>query len=420
MDRQPVVKPILQRSFAVLRQHRTVTITLLAVLSILLPACNTTESEDLVAKVGTRNITMKQVDSVIKQQLDASAGQVAPLTAAELVAARLNVIDRLIQDEALFIKAEKENLVPDDNKVSQEIQKRKQQASLTEEQYQNQIKQAGLSEDEVRENVRKELAIGALNERERARVKAPSEDEIRKYYEDHKAEYVADRGVDISIIVTDPNNNGARDDAIGDVASEQKIKAIYEELRAGSRDFATIAQQRSEDASSIRGGSLGFGTEAALKQMFPTRPEIPQRLMSMSAGQYTEPIKDNLSGRWVIFKVNGKREQAQKLTLEDESVRRNIVDTLTQQRQQLLLNALLMVAMTETAIKNHFAQRIVEKPDTVTTMRPSALLEQTGGGQQPPPPQPQPRIENENSNRSTTGNSNAPARGNGNNSNSPK
>ena len=109
------------------------------------PADKDTEA---VAKVGSREITMKQVDSVIKQQLDAKGG--GTFTPAELVAARLSVLDNLIQEEALFQRAQKDNLVPDDNKVNQAIQKRKQDANLTEDQYQAQIKQAGLTEEEVK------------------------------------------------------------------------------------------------------------------------------------------------------------------------------------------------------------------------------------------------------------------------------
>src|SRR5215813_12027806 len=48
------------------------------------------DNED-VARVGSRDITMKQVDAVIKQQLDQSGG--ASLSASELVAARLSVLD---------------------------------------------------------------------------------------------------------------------------------------------------------------------------------------------------------------------------------------------------------------------------------------------------------------------------------------
>ena len=359
-------------------------LTLVLSSSLLLAACKGTSEKsplEVAAKVGSREIALKQVDSTIKQQLDASGGS-ASMTPAELVAARLSVLDNLIQEEALFQKAQKESLVPDDTKVNQEVQKRKQDAQVTEEQYQNQIKEAGFTEEEVREKVRRELAINALRERERTRINAPTDGEIEKYYADHKAEFVAQRGADISMIVVSPANNGS------EAGAEQKIKATYEQLR-GNSDFATVAAQRSEDqASALRGGRLGFASEAQLRQTFPSRPDIPAKLMSLNEGQYTEPIKDNLAGAWYIFKLNRKQEQPQNLTLND--VRPDIINTITQQRQQVLLNALVLVTLSESTIKNYLAERIVQNPQSIIEMRPSQLL------QQATPKQPQPRIENEN------------------------
>ena len=378
--------------------------------SLLLAACKSASDKstlEVAAKVGSREIMLKQVDSTIKQQLDAS-GPAAPMTSTELVAARLSVLDNLIQEEALFQKAQKENLGPDDTKVNQEVQRRKQEAQVTEEQYQNQIKQAGFTEEDVRDKVRRELAINALRERERTRVSAPTDSEIEKYYNDRKAEFVAQRGTDISMIVVSPANNG------GEAGAEQKIKAIYEQLRSNS-DFATVAAQKSEDqASALRGGSLGFATEAQLRQTFPSRPDMPAKLMSLNVGQYTEPIKDNLSGAWYIFKLNRKQEQPENLTLD--RVRADVINTITQQRQQVLLNALVLVTLSETTIKNLLADRIVQNPQSIVEMRPSQLL------QQATPAQPQPRIENENrpapaasANRPASSNANRPAPANANN-----
>lgn len=377
-------------------------LTLVLFSSLLLAACKGGSANsplDVAAKVGSREIALKQVDSTIKQQLDASGGS-ASMTSAELVAARLTVLDNLIQEEALFQKAQKENLVPDDTKVNQEVQKRKQDATLTEEQYQNQIKQAGLTEEDVRDKIRRELAINALRERERTRVNAPSDGEIEKYYNDHKAEFVAQRGVDISMIVVSPANNG------GEAGAEQKIKGIYEQLRANS-DFATVAAQKSEDqASALRGGALGFASEAQLRQTFPSRPDMPAKLMALNVGQYTEPVKDNLSSAWYIFKLNRKQEQPENLTLD--RVRADIINNITQQRQQVLLNALVLVTLSESSVKNYLAERIVQNPQTIVEMRPSQLLQQAA--QQ----QPQPRIENEN--RAPAASSNPPASSNANKS----
>ncbi len=108
--------------------------------------------------------------------------------------------------------------------------------------------------------------------------------------------------------------------------------------------------------------------------------------MSLNEGQYTEPLKDNLSGAWYIFKLNRKQEQPQNLQLND--VRADIINTITQQRQQVLLNALVLVTLSETTTKNYLAERIIQNPQTIVEMRPSQLLQQAA--------QQQPRIENEN------------------------
>jgi len=371
-------------------------------------SCNGPQADpnsEAAAKVGSREITIKQIDSVIKEQLNQSPG--ATLSGAELVAARLTVIDNLIQEEALFQRAQKENLVPDDNKVTQEIQKKKVDAHLTEDQYQNQLKEAGLTEAQYRERVARELASTALTDKEKARVNPPTEEEIKKAFDDNKTQFVAERGVDISVIVTDPQNNGTPGDAVGEGAAEQKIKSVYDQLKRGA-DFATVASQKSEHQSYIRGGNLGFASEAALKQTFPSFPQLPQRLMSMSAGEVTEPMKEPNSGAWLIFKLNNKRETAQNLGLDD--VRQNIVDTLTQQRQQVLITALIMIAKSEATVKNFMAERLLTNPQTIVQMRPSALLDQSG--RTPPPQQPSPRIENENQNKPAANANSAPSNAN--------
>lgn len=394
------VKPFSRRSKNVFRSTKTISVILILASAMFAVACggnNSDPSSEAVARVGSKDLTIKQIDSAIKQQLDAQGG--APLSPAELVTARLSVLDKLIQEEALYQKAQKQNLVPDDAKVNQAVQKRKQDAGLTEEQYQEQIKKAGLTEAEVRDQIRREIAISELTEKERARVTAPSDAEIEKYYNENKAQFVAQRGVDMSIIVTDSANNGAIDDAKSDIEASNKIKAIYEQLKGGA-DFATIASQRSEDGSALRAGNIGFADEERLKATFSIKPELPQRFMQMSAGQYTEPI--NIQSKWYIFKVNSKREQSANLTFNE--VRKSIVDAITKQRQEILLNALLLVAVQEANAKNLLAERIVNDPKTIVEMRPSALLESV---------QPQQRIENENKAApASTTNSNSSANSN--------
>lgn len=385
------VKQFLRRSKVVFRFSKTIVLSLIVLVSLTAISCNdSTADSEVVAKVGSREIALREVDSAIKQQIDAAGGGVA-LTSAQLIAARMSALDKLIQEEALFQRAQKDNLVPDDNRVIQEVQKQKQEAGLTEEQYQEQLRKAGLTENDVRDRIRRGIAINALTEKERTRVVAPTDAEIEKNYNDNREQFVARPGVEMSMIVADPADNGrALDDVKTETDAETKIKAIYEQLRSGD-DFATIAERRSEDPSYAQQGNIGFADEAALRQTFPTRPELVSRFLSMRPGEYTEPIKDNLGNKWYIFKVNNKRDQAVNLTLND--VRKNIVDAITRQRQELLLNAIVIVAIENANVRNYLAERIARDPKAMIELRPSELLQSATSSQ----PQPQPRIENENS-----------------------
>ena len=135
------VKPFLRRSKVVFSSPKSILVIVTLFSSLLIVSCKNgtkgPDSTEAVAKVGSREISLKQVDSAIKQQLDASGG--GSLTPVELVAARMSVLESLIQAEVLYQKAQKENLVPDDNKVNQEVQRRKQEAGMTEDQYKAQL-----------------------------------------------------------------------------------------------------------------------------------------------------------------------------------------------------------------------------------------------------------------------------------------
>jgi parvulin-like peptidyl-prolyl isomerase len=385
-----VVKPILRRSRAVFRFRKTTIVIPLILASLFVASCNKKPAggdAEVAAKVGSRDITLKQIDRTIRARMLETGMTNASFTPAQLASTRLTVLDELIRNEALFVRAEKEQgLVPDDNRVTQELQKVKQNQGLTEEEYKKQLEQQQMTEDEVREELRKTLAVNALFERERAKVKEPREEEIRKFYEDNKAAYVSQRGADVSVIAVAPENNG------GASGAEQKIQKIYGQLRSGS-DFATVAAQNSEEQQTAQqGGRLGFGSEARIQQAFPGVPGLGALLMSRSVGQYTEPIRDNLNGAYYIFLLNQKQEQPQDLTYEQ--VKQNIIQDITTQRQQVLINSLVRVAMAEANVKNYLAERLVSNPETIAGMQPSALLAPTAAPAQPQ--QPQPRFENEN------------------------
>ena len=77
----------------------------------------------------------------------------------ELAAARLEVLNGLIQQEVLLQRAEKESLLPKEEEITNEINARKQARRMTEEDFQKTLRDANQTEQTLREEVRKEIAI---------------------------------------------------------------------------------------------------------------------------------------------------------------------------------------------------------------------------------------------------------------------
>jgi parvulin-like peptidyl-prolyl isomerase len=341
--------------------------------------------DDVAATVNGVNIPVTKVDQVIDQQVKQAGPNAPQITPVALAAARLQALDSLIQEEAMFQRAQRENLTPTEDEVKQELQSRIQKSGMSQDDYQKRLKELGQTEDDLKGDIKRELAIKKLQDKVTATIPAPTEDEMKKFFDENKAQMTAPRGIQLSDIIVDPDNNGGGpEDAVGAEAAKAKAEAIANQLKGGL-DFATVARARSEDQSAMQGGQIGFFSEAQLKQTFP--PDIANNLFSLNVGQMTAPIQGQ-DGRWHLFLVNGKREQTQEMTYDQ--VKQQIAQTITQQRQQVVLSALLIDAVSSASIKNNLATQIIAHPDTFGALRPSPLTQPKA---QQPAPQPAPQPE---------------------------
>lgn len=335
-------------------------------------ACGTTGSgsatsaENVAATVNGKEIRMSEVDTMLNQQ---ARGQQAQLSSLELAAARLQVLDELVKQEVLFQRAEKEGLLPKEEEITQAINEQKQQNGMTEEQYQKMLKDSGQTEQQLRDIARKQIAVKRLLDRVGSKVSTPSEKEVEDFYNNNKQRYVATRGVALAAIVVDPSDNGATDDAKGEAEAKQKIDIIYQRLKGGA-DFATVARERSEDQSNLRGGDIGFFSEEQLTRMGLPQELVSQFFSTMQNGDITQPQRMS-NGQWFILKLTDKRLQNENLTLDNPTVRKDITDGLVGQRKQILTEALLQVAMSESKIDNKLAADIVNSPDKMSGLRPA-------------------------------------------------
>ncbi len=346
---------------------KVLAVSCLALSSLLVGACTSGGSavteNTVAATVNGRNILLQEVERRLNQQ---TGGNPSALNQLQLAQARLQILNTLIQREVLYQRAEREKLLPTEAQVEAGIAAQKQQTGMTQEDFEKSLQAENLSMERVREEVRKDLAIAALQDKYSGQINI-SNREVEDFYNANRQQFVNARGVALAMITVDPADNspqGIRDDAKNDTDAKLKIDNIYQQLQ-GKADFATVARAKSEDAVSVqRGGDIGFATEDDLRTNgFP--PELISNFFGpMQVGDYTQPTRFS-NGKWYIFKLAEKRLQTENLTLESPGVRQQITQGLTNQRKAILNEALLEVAMNEARINNTLAANMLNNPSNL-------------------------------------------------------
>jgi peptidyl-prolyl cis-trans isomerase SurA len=324
----------------------------------------------VAATVNGKKIMSQEVERIIHQQ---AQGKESQMSAHDLAQARLTVLDKLIQREVLFQRAEQEKLLPTEDEITSTINKQKQDSGATDEEFARQLKEQNLSMEALREEAKKDLAVQHLQDKYSGKVTI-SDREVEDYYNANKGQFVNARGVGLAMIMVDPVDNSqqgiSNDDAKTDADAKTKIDSINQQLKSGA-DFATVARARSEDANSVaRGGDIGFASEDDLKRNGFPETLVASFLGSMQVGDRTEPVRFP-SGKWYIFKLQEKRLATENLTLESPGVRQQIAVALTNQRKDILNAALLTVALSEAKVVNSMAANMLASPSNLG-LRPAS------------------------------------------------
>ncbi len=303
-------------------------------------------SNTVAATVNAKKIMLSEVERIINQQ---AQGKQSQFSAHDLAQARLQVLEKLIQREVLFQRADQEKLLPTEEQITTAINQQKQQTGMTDEDFARQLKEQNMTMEALREEAKKDLAINSLQDKYAGKVTI-SDREVEEYYNANKSKFVNERGVGLAVIIVDPADNsqqGITNDAKGDADAKAKADSIYQTLKGGASDFATVARARSEDPQSLlKGGDIGFFSEDGLRQAGLPKELTDQFMGPMAVGAITEPKLVN--NRWYIFKLG--------------SVRQQIALELTNQRKEILNAALVEVALSEAKIVNSLAANMLSNP----------------------------------------------------------
>ncbi len=225
-----------------------------------------------LAKIGSETITSTQ----LRSELEKVGGK--------------SVLGRMIDQEVIRQAAKKQNLTVSDQDVQEELNNFKQQFP-SEDAFNQALANEGMTMEEFKSQVKDRLLLDKLATKD---VQVSQED-IKKYYEEHGKEFAEPEQVRARHILVD---------------TEEEAKAVLDRLKKGE-DFAKVAQEKSKDTTSaIKGGDLGFFERGAMV------PEFDKTVFSMKVNDLSEPVKTQFG--YHIIQLLEKKE-AKQPTLEEVS-----------------------------------------------------------------------------------------------------
>ena len=332
-------------------------LTALALLcAVLLSSCKRSPPANVAAVVNNRAITFDDVEKAYQSQLGATADR---SNEDQVNIQKLEILRSLIDAEIMLQRAEKFGLMAVDADVDGKFNELR--APYTQEEFQKQLALKKMTADELKGQLRRELSIRKLLNREINSHITISDSDIANFYNANKASFnLAEPQFHLAQILVTPSpdpsvRNLKNDKAQTEDQAKKKIAMIEGRLRQ-NEDFAMLAQNYSEDPNtSPNGGDFGFVPESALEK---ASIDLRKMVMTLQPGQISSVIHTQEGYR--ILKLMSKEPAGQR-ELNDPRVQQNIRETLQNRKEQLLTAAYYEVARNDSQVRSYLALNIAEK-----------------------------------------------------------
>lgn len=235
------------------RLYQITAILILMLLSLPSMAAEKNPSGEKAAVVNGVVITRAHYDKELKVHLERVSRQGRQISDDQTAALKKNVLDGLIEREVLYQESQKAGIKIDDQKVNDQMAGIKKRFP-NEEEFNKALASMGLTEEEVRAQIQRGLAIRGLIDQKVADKIVVTDEETKAYYDGNPQLFKQPEQVKAShiLIKVEPT----ADDA-AKAAARKKIEDIRKKLTDGG-DFAELAKEYSEGPSAPKGGDLGY------------------------------------------------------------------------------------------------------------------------------------------------------------------
>jgi len=205
------------------------------------------------------------------------------------------VLERLVLDKAQLQLAESTGMRVDALQLDRAVQRVAQSNGMALAEFRRALERDGVDFEHFRAELRQQILLSRLREREVDDRVQVSEAEIDAYLEEHKASLASAVEYDVAhILVRVPEQ--ARPEQVAQARA--RAARVREEAGAGA-DFAQLAASHSDAGDALQGGALGWRTPGRLPELFA------EALRGMQPGAVSELLRSPAG--FHVVKLLGRR-----------------------------------------------------------------------------------------------------------------
>jgi parvulin-like peptidyl-prolyl isomerase len=300
---------------------RTVALVAALALGVAAAGCGGDDSETAdvpegaIAVVGDREIPKSEYDRLVAQAKKTYEAREQEFPAAgtpEFAQLRNAIVRSLVEQTEFEIAAEELGVEVSDADVEKRLTELKEQFFEGDgKKYEAELEKQGLTDEQVRSDVRTRLLSEKVFEEVTKDVKVTDE-EVKAYYDENKAQFGTPASREVRHILV-----------------KQKARAddLYRQLQNGG-DFAALAKRYSQDpASKAQGGKF-------TAQQGATVPEFDKTAFELETGELSRPVKTQFG--WHIIEATAAIKP--KATQELSEVESQISDQLLEEQKNARIN----------------------------------------------------------------------------------
>lgn len=244
----------------------------------------------------------------VRSQLEKQDAKVPPADVLQK-----QILERLINDRLLLQYAAQTGVRVDDTQLDKTVERIAEQNKLSVPDFRAALEQEGISYRKFREDIRNEIIIARLREREVDNRVNVTEAEIDNYLTTQSSQGEIQDEFEISHILIRTPEDGAPEEL---QVLREKAELALKRLNEGA-DFAEVSANMSDAPNALEGGSLGWKTSAQIPELFN------EALKPLQPGSLT-PVLRSPNG-FHILKMTNRRGGSSPLVVEQTKLRHILV-----------------------------------------------------------------------------------------------